>query len=93
VTPTQHANREIGRRFSRLTRAAVDQPAAVDRNGLLEATADFLDAAKGGDPAGLYLSRAMANAALDWCVFGGPEDYVRLSRAVQCFHLYNQLAT
>jgi len=87
VTPTQHANREIGRRFSRLTRAA------VDRNGLLEAAADFLDAAKGGDPAGLYLSRAMANAALDWCVFGGPEDYVRLSRAVQCFHLYNQLAT
>ena len=93
MTPTQHANREIGRRFSRLTRAAVDQPAAVDQNGLLEAAADFLDAAKGGDPAGLYLSRAMANAALDWCVFGGPEDYVRLSRAVQCFHLYNQLAT
>ena len=93
MTPTQHANREIGRRFSRLTRAAVDQPAAVDRNGLLEAAADFLDAAKGGDRAGLYLSRAMANAALDWCVFGGPEDYVRLSRAVQCFHLYNQLAT
>ena len=48
MTPTQHANREIGRRFSRLTRAAVDQPAAVDRNGLLEAAADFLDAAKGG---------------------------------------------
>ena len=93
MTPTQHANREIGRRFSRLTRAAVDQPAAVDRNGLLAAAADFLDAAKGGDPAGLYLSRAMANAALDWCVFGGPEDYVRLSRAVQCFHLYNQVAT
>ena len=93
VTPVQEAGHEIGRRFARLTRAAVDQPATVDRNGLLEAAADFLDAAKGGVPAGLYLSRVMANAALDWCVFGGPEDYIRLSRAVQCFHLYNQLAT
>ena len=52
VTPVQEAGHEIGRRFARLTRAAVDQPATVDRNGLLEAAADFLDAAKGGGPGG-----------------------------------------
>jgi len=42
VTPTQHANREIGRRFSRLTRAAVDPPAAVERYWHQAAAADFL---------------------------------------------------
>jgi len=36
VTPVQEAGHEIGRRFARLTRAAVDQPATVDRNGLLD---------------------------------------------------------
>jgi hypothetical protein len=90
VTPIQ-ANAETGRRFSRLIFAAMESPATVDRNRLLEAADAFLNAAVGGNPAGLYLSRLMANAAADWCVFGGPDDYARLSRAVQCFQLYSQL--
>jgi hypothetical protein len=90
VTPVQ-ANAAAGRRFSRLIFAAIESPATVDRNDLLEAADGFLVAAEGGNPAGLYLARLMANAAAEWCVFGGPDDYIRFVRAVRCFHLYSQI--
>jgi len=82
---------DIGRQFSRLVQAAAEAPSAVDKNELLFAASAFLDAAQGGNPGGLELSRGMAFRAMDWVVFERPLDYAKLRRAVDCFRMYSCL--
>jgi hypothetical protein len=67
--------------------AQVESPATVDRNDLLTAASAFLDVALAGDPDRLALARGMAFRASDWCVFGRPDDYTKLTRAAHLFRM------
>lgn len=68
--------------------AVVECPQRVDKNALLVAADELLNAAHGGDPTNLDLARRMALRACDWAVFGRPENYVALRRAIECYRLY-----
>jgi hypothetical protein len=87
TTPMSEA-RDVGRRFSGLVFAAIESPATVDRNALLEAADAFLVAAQGGNPTGLYLGRTMAVCACEWAVWGTAESYVALLRSADMFRAY-----
>lgn len=70
---------------------AVMEGHPVDPNEVLVAADAFLNAAQGGEPTSLSLAREMAFRAADWAVFGGPELYAQLQRAVRIFSMFNQL--
>ncbi|OBH28057.1 hypothetical protein A5692_23505 [Mycobacterium sp. E342] len=63
----------------------------VDPNEVLVAAEAFLCAAQDGDPTSLSLCREMGYRAMDWAVFGRPELYAELRRAVRIFSMFNQL--
>lgn len=82
---------DIGRRFSRLVLAAVEDPQTVDRSALLIAADAFLNAAQGGDPVGLTLGRQMAYRTVEWRVLDTPAAYAALCRSVALFHMHVKL--
>jgi hypothetical protein len=72
--------KQITQRFARLVLAALESPATVDTNALLDSASHFLAVAQAD---GLSLARAMATAAMDFAVW--PESYPELKRAAQAF--------
>ena len=75
---------EISRRFARLVIAAVEHPAAVNPNAVLDAASGFLDAAPAGDGSPTRLGgRTMAQRAVDYCIW--PECHTVLVRTVDAF--------
>ena len=77
---------DISCRFSRQIFAALEFPESADRNAILEPARAFLDAAQDG-PAGLTLARKVAYRAMDYAVFGAPENYRALVPAVHIFSM------
>jgi hypothetical protein len=78
---------DSARQLTQLICGALTDTFAADKNALLAAASDFLDAAKLGDSDRLALARRVAYIAIDRCVFEYPEYYQDLKMAVQAFRL------
>jgi hypothetical protein len=77
--------------FGRLVIQAAEDPDSADRNTLLTAADEFLNACPPDDSPARSLARTMAYRAMDWCVW--PETYPELVRAVERFSMSIEIKT
>jgi hypothetical protein len=82
---------KAGRELACQLFAALECPAAADRNALLNAASAFLDACPSDASAGADLARTLAARAADYAILGGADDYARLVRAAHCFRMHSAI--
>jgi hypothetical protein len=75
----------VGRRFSRLAFAAIDDPTQVDRNELLAVADEMIRYLPDRSDPGVAAARRMANLALEWCVFGTAKTLYDFYHAARAF--------